>query len=1397
MNGQSLASINTQLKKLASDRAHPIILDRISPAELKNMLRNEMSFSLKSFMNFAKSENQNNSQLILHVKQFEALLFQYRNHIGQSDILDCYLEMGQHLINMENCHQVAHFMCFAQALSIMGKMEEGKTRRYHIAVFGSLISNYIQITKFDPNFQMESSISKLDGIMRAFREILAIKDIDEWTQSHAIYYLYQLSKVCMRSSLAATLLLEDHCNWFCEYITEQASPIDQRLFEVISANTHLLHNKKTLESMIKSEIDEQPDTNSATKCRVTLINALFLLQIEKIAGETDEALLTRPNGPTQFSHGIPPVSAELQQFKAYARDIHTETNEDLDLNNLLPFSCMSNFSTLPLKAYDFYPDNIAKYEPSCFKKLEKYLISAKLVLGDKSDNNVQRNQALLLSQIANGADWQFFNENLHARANTKRSDDLLDFKSKRQVLVDLHFLVINYKALSCRLDAILNTLKKRMHHYKSLAIWPKITETECRADFVYFRLLDMAYLMVAQNDPYTLEMLISMFESQNYLRGGLSNPDAPDSSKDIPAGTFLPSQLVTLAMILFHVGQFERCNNIIRLMPHISDSTLQREYALFVSFVTMFYSQQLFKLSGNQNMDNILASIANLSFFIDKSLHLNPRCQLIGDSCLLLSNVSAAPEPALELRYELLSFLVSASMVIEDRADITLCNQCQKLASKYQQKHEFQKARYLWSAGIKLVKHQRYIEGGCAELPWAVTSDTAFHSADNSVKTHRQSLNNLESIELDLLYAFYRCEIFEQEVLSMEHVAKKEIELLRLSQMKRKLPLKSIIPDDHAIEVAVGHSAVRSCLYLLAVCMECQNHNQSEKLQLIQKAYKLIQKACNLESNLVNLQGIDTSQCDIRIVRRTGTSMAIAVNSSKSGWIRIVCKLSGDISGKASSHVLGTNVWYPICGGVEIELNMWQLALEDAMTISAEFSETRGSRTGLIRSNILIADNNPPLPLAAIWGYLSQIAHQNNFHEIADTAFDRGVLYLVAHQAKDLFSTVPIPVGPGSESYFFKLSPFIAHIPLVNLKASVQSIFAKIAREEAVSSQVHIDKHHFSLSLALKLMIAISLAKVCNDSSVILVCCLSLFSKIQDFLRNQHPIQFLTHALFYCFQNLITCADIDVSWDPIVKKYLLPMGQYLITRLLAIEQPFIASKVLQDASAFIGKVITNLSDNRIQSSAIIEQTWIGSARKAKLVKGTNTRNYCMEEFYHNVSVSLKTNPLLGLEDSRCVTDVFLEAMEVRIAQHAHLMPGTQTIDASVDASTLLTSRPILQPKRIVEQQSTLRDIFITFLTCGADWTLQELGKFRKNPRYFELVIKLGQWCLERDQNESAIKIAMEIEEWLEKRSQTFYHFEDIILETDGQREVLVKRRRNLIFADDKAQLKDSMKGVAM
>ena len=69
----------------------------------------------------------------------------------------------------------------------------------------------------------------------------------------------------------------------------------------------------------------------------------------------------------------------------------------------------------------------------------------------------------------------------------------------------------------------------------------------------------------------------------------------------------------------------------------------------------------------------------------------------------------------------------------------------------------------------------------------------------------------------------------------------------------------------------------------------------------------------------------------------------------------------------------------------------------------------------------------------------------------------------------------------------------------------------------------------------------------------------------------------------------------------------------------------------------------------------------------------------------------------------------------------------------------------------------------------------------------EIVSELITWCVEKENFDAAIKISNEVEDWVDKRTQTILRMDELLEDVATQkRDIIFKRRKRSLFWVEKA-----------
>jgi hypothetical protein len=128
---------------------------------------------------------------------------------------------------------------------------------------------------------------------------------------------------------------------------------------------------------------------------------------------------------------------------------------------------------------------------------------------------------------------------------------------------------------------------------------------------------------------------------------------------------------------------------------------------------------------------------------------------------------------------------------------------------------------------------------------------------------------------------------------------------------------------------------------------------------------------------------------------------------------------------------------------------------------------------------------------------------------------------------------------------------------------------------------------------------------------------------------------------------------------------------------------------------------------------------------------------------HHTLLALRKQPLQGYQTTRKKLDILYEYLDSCISHCTYL-----------SRSLLLSS-----DKKSLDSITTIRDIYNILWSSGPDSILIELSRFKKNPRYLELISKCAEWCVDHGYWDTVVKISSDVFDWLEVRNRYILNFE--------------------------------------
>jgi cell fate (sporulation/competence/biofilm development) regulator YlbF (YheA/YmcA/DUF963 family) len=309
-------------------------------------------------------------------------------------------------------------------------------------------------------------------------------------------------------------------------------------------------------------------------------------------------------------------------------------------------------------------------------------------------------------------------------------------------------------------------------------------------------------------------------------------------------------------------------------------------------------------------------------------------------------------------------------------------------------------------------------------------------------------------------------------------------------------------------------------------------------------------------------------------------------------------------------------------------------------------------------------------------------------------------------------------------------------------------------------------------------LLAAECCRKCDNSKLELLCILRIFEKLQPFLLKNSKPPIVVHILYRCHEALLRLYSVFGEDTPKgMKDYLVPIAYHLVQALVEHSNYHLALQISYETVTLINVVAHNI-DNRIMNSSHFETSVLGyqfKPHKGKAKRGS--AQYLFEFGFHGLLAVTKSHKV-GLSITRKQFDVFYEQVELMLIK----------TKAALSLTDPNQKKNLYVNRKSLDNFTTLRELYQLYASSGPETTMQELNKFRKNPRYVELVSEILSWCLEKEQLDVVVKIANEVEDWVDKRTQVILRMDELMQDSVSQKkDIVIKRRKRPLFALDKIE----------
>ncbi|KAJ3163868.1 hypothetical protein HDU88_006207 [Geranomyces variabilis] len=468
-----------------------------------------------------------------------------------------------------------------------------------------------------------------------------------------------------------------------------------------------------------------------------------------------------------------------------------------------------------------------------------------------------------------------------------------------------------------------------------------------------------------------------------------------------------------------------------------------------------------------------------------------------------------------------------------------------------------------------------------------------------------------------------------------------------------------------------------------------------------------------------------------------------------------------------------------------------------------------------------------PLPLLLCWGHVANVAHEAQCGDIADISYkvlrEQYVSWLApdARLRRTVFEK-QVAGDPYAEEVFRLNDLDLSTTAPSIIRTFVEAIYASIDREfSRTHAIVHSDVEGIGDVLAAQmlrlkccreLLIALELAKRIEDQRLMLLSSFKCYELLVPLLQNDDvadpaklqlgsrpptPLPYVVQVLMLCHTTFIKCSAV-LGNDRVngVMDHYAYIAFHLVRRLTARRAPADLARAVQVAEEALS-IIRSIagetsSDIKIPSSTTLEAEWLGPehrAAKRRISKKKGKGRAIVTECAYHALLASTAEHAKGYENhgSRRL-EAMCEYFDVEIGRATLIIPppGQPSLRKGLDAASTST-----------------REIYAVLALSGPDVAIENISRFRKNPRYIEIMALAAGWCLAAGHFiDTAIRICLDAEDWTEKRNYCLLNFEEVAEEqneaqaVEGKKEGWWnKKKKKGMFADKTAGLTAAAKGA--
>jgi hypothetical protein len=656
-----------------------------------------------------------------------------------------------------------------------------------------------------------------------------------------------------------------------------------------------------------------------------------------------------------------------------------------------------------------------------------------------------------------------------------------------------------------------------------------------------------------------------------------------------------------------------------------------------------------------------------------------------------------------------------------------------------------------------------------------ITSDLSFHE---SLYTTLQGVETTDNSNLFSLYVDFLCDYFKAELKRLK--AEELVELDRLAQSDKVLRHKVVKRrrtyqfknEDTVLRICGYDPAKRALFYMSVLAVEALTEN--EVTSYLTKARDSLIQAKEYEHQLL-VHTKAQNHFFPEIIHKSTTSITLSIpHHAESTDYQLIGNF-----GYGHSDICGVKIRFPHFITDPDEITLFGIEPNDHFTLKIQYYSQEGVSTTLP----VKLYGSVPISLLLSWTYLASVAQLNDhpdiFSQSCETLEDHFKYFKTAEDNYILSGN--FQMFTQKEFVPFTLNEsLLANCDLAVVRGFINCIFTCIKnrikhfrnsdiRRPLRASQL------LRIKNAADYHAAAFCAKVAGESKCELLCIIKLFKELQPIIEDNVDIPFVTYLLLICHETIIRNSSyFGDDRTQGVRHYMIPLTYVLTEKLIQNGENTLCSKIAHETISLI--TLTSYSpENKIFNSSAIEINALGYLYKP--AKGNGKKHYIqmLQEFGFHSQIAVTKGPTHGIPSHPRPFDTFYENIELLLAQNKLGFPAL-TIDSSKKFGASSTK------KTTIEHFTTMKEIYNLQSSGTFDLVINELSKFRKNPRYVEILATIVAWCVDKENIDSAVKFSTELEDYVDKRMQTILKTDELLMDSaQMKKDFTIKRRKRMLF----------------